>query len=72
MTDPLLATLPVLVCQRCGAQRELPPTLPPLLMTEPRTPSNPNPDIWLACDGCHGTKFSLRMRVPLAKSEPHP
>ena len=59
MTDPLLATLPILVCQKCGAQRDLP------------TSASPTPDVWLSCH-CGGTKFSLRMRVPLGKSEPHP
>lgn len=61
----ILTSLPVLVCSTCGTQQEV-PSLP--------HPPTPSPDVWLRCIkyGCHGTKFSLRMRIPLARTEPHP
>jgi hypothetical protein len=50
----------VLVCSTCGKQHEIPLTL-----------SSRNG--WYRCTPpCKGTTFSLRMRAPLVKSEPHP
>lgn len=55
---------PVLVCVACGTQQEV----PHLAIVHPTS------DVWLQCIkyGCHGTKFSLRMRIPLARTEPAP
>ncbi len=53
----------VLVCQTCGTPQEVP------VLPRPRTD-----DPWLRCikHECKSTKFSLRTRTPLVKSEPHP
>jgi hypothetical protein len=63
MTADILTSLPVLVCQTCGTQQEV-----------PSLPNAPQRDVWLHCIkyGCGSTKFSLRMRVPIVKSEPAP
>ena len=52
----------VLVCQQCGAQREI-----------PEKPIDP-PEVWLRCVklDCKSNSFALRLRIPLTKSEPHP
>jgi hypothetical protein len=49
---------PVIICQKCGAQHDLPTTI-----------CETGKDPWLRCR-CGGTTFSLRMRVPMVKTEP--
>jgi hypothetical protein len=63
MTPDILTTLPVLICAICGTQQEV-----------PSLPMAPGADVWLRCIkyGCAGTKFSVRMRVPLVKVAPAP
>ena len=53
----------VLVCSLCGTQQEL-----------PAAPARDLSSAWLPCKkyGCGGTKFSLRLRNPIVKTEPHP
>jgi hypothetical protein len=55
----------VLVCQSCGTQQEVPAISSSMAAT---------PTPWVKCIkyGCGSTKFSLRMRVPIVKSEPAP
>ena len=57
MTPISIQSETVIVCQKCGEQRECPSTI--------------GPDVWLKCR-CGGTIFSLRMRTPMVRTEPHP
>lgn len=52
----------VLVCVACGRQKEL-----------PVSPAECDRDGWLHCNdngACRATKFFVRLRVPLTKTEP--
>lgn len=52
----------VLTCVACGRQREL-----------PISPAECDRDGWLHCNdngACCATKFFVRLRVPLVKTEP--